>query len=39
VNKLNAILRENKYDSGVWKTLTGKTVEELNQEWRQSLAK
>ena len=39
VNKLNALLRENKYDVGVWKTLTGKSVEELNQEWRQSLVK
>jgi hypothetical protein len=39
VSKLNAALRENKYDVGIWKTLTGKSVEELNQEWRQSLAK
>ena len=39
VTKLNAALRENKYDVGIWKTLTGKTVEELNQEWRQSLVK
>ena len=38
VKKLNAIAREGKYDVGVWKTLTGKSVEELNQEWRQSLA-
>lgn len=38
VNKLNALLRHNKYDAGVWKMLTGKTVEELNQEWRRSLA-
>lgn len=35
VNKLNALLREGKYDAGAWKTLTGKSVEELNQEWRQ----
>ena len=39
VNKLNAVLREGKYDVAVWKTLTKKTIEELNQEWRQSLAK
>jgi len=39
VTKLNALLRENKYDAGVWKTLTGKSVEELNKEWRESLAK
>ena len=39
VNKLNALLRENKYDVEVWKKLTGKSVDELNQEWRQSLVK
>ncbi|MDB5306577.1 MAG: basic secretory protein [Gemmataceae bacterium] len=39
VTKLNALLRANKYDAGVWKTLTGKSVEELNQEWRRSLAR
>jgi hypothetical protein len=39
VNKLNAQLRAGKYNPAVWEQLTGKTVEELNQEWRQSLAK
>jgi len=39
VTKLNAILRENKYDAGVWKTLTGKSVEELGKEWKESLGK
>jgi hypothetical protein len=39
VNKLNARMRANRYDVGVWKELTGKTVEELNQEWRRSLAR
>jgi hypothetical protein len=39
VNKLNAALRENKYDVAIWKELTGKDVETLNQEWRQSLVK
>lgn len=39
VTTLNARLRAGKYDAGVWKTLTGKSVEELNQEWRQSLAR
>jgi len=39
VNKLNSLLRDGKYEVGVWKTLTGKTVEELNQEWRRSLAR
>lgn len=38
VTKLNAALRANRYDPGMWKALTGKTVEQLNQEWRQSLA-
>ena len=39
VLKLNELLRTDKYEPAVWKTLTGKTVEELNQEWRQSLGK
>ena len=39
VTKLNAVLRDGKYDVGVWKKLTGKTVEELNKEWRESLAR
>ncbi|MCE9562549.1 MAG: discoidin domain-containing protein [Planctomycetes bacterium] len=39
VTKLNALLRADKYDAGVWKTLTGKSVEELNQEWKRSLAR
>ncbi|HEY1186740.1 MAG TPA: basic secretory protein-like protein [Gemmata sp.] len=39
VTKLNAILRADRYNPGVWKTLTGKTVEELNKEWRESLAR
>ena len=37
VKKLNAVMREGKYDESVWKELTGKTVDELNQEWRRSL--
>ena len=39
VTKLNAALRANKYDPAIWKELTGKPVEELNQEWRAKLAK
>ena len=39
VTKLNAALRANKYDAAIWKELTGKPVEELNQEWRRSLVK
>jgi len=37
VTKLNAQLRAGKYDPTVWKALTGKTVEELNKEWRETL--
>jgi hypothetical protein len=39
VTKLNALMREGKYKDGVWKELTGKTVEELGREWQKSLAK
>ncbi len=39
VTKLNAALRANKYDVAIWKELTGKPLEELNQEWRRTLAK
>lgn len=39
VTKLNALMRAGKYDATAWKTLTGKPVEELNQGWRQALAK
>ncbi len=39
VGKLNNIMREGKYKEEVWKELTGKAVEELNQEWRRSLVR
>ncbi len=39
VTKLNAVLRDGKYDAKVWKEITGKTVEELDRQWRESLAK
>jgi hypothetical protein len=39
VTKLNSIMRAGKYREEVWKEITGKTVEELNQEWRRSLVK
>jgi hypothetical protein len=39
VTKLNAALRAGTYDTDLWKTLTGKPVEELNQEWRRSLVR
>ena len=38
VRKLNAAMREGKYKEEIWKELTGKTVEELGQEWKRSLA-
>lgn len=39
VYKLNSIMREGKYREEVWKEFTGKTVEELNQDWRRSLVR
>lgn len=38
VPKLNALMRAGKFDDGIWKKLTGKTADELNQEWKKSLA-
>jgi hypothetical protein len=37
VRKLNQTMREGEYKEEVWKTLTGKTVQELDEEWRASL--
>ena len=37
VKKLNAAMREGKFTDEVWKEITGKTAEELGQEWKQSL--
>jgi len=39
VKKLNRAMREGKYTAELWKGLTGKTVEELGQEWRRTLVK
>lgn len=39
VPKLNAMCREGRYTPAAWRTLTGKDIEELNQEWRASLAR
>jgi hypothetical protein len=39
VTKLNTAMREGKYTEDIWKEITGKPVEELNQEWRRSLEK
>jgi len=37
VLKLNRIMREGQYGEDVWENLTGKPVEELDEEWRASL--
>ncbi len=37
VKELNVVMREGKYDPELWKTHTGHTVEELAEEWKQSL--
>ena len=39
VRKLNAAMRQGKYKAELFKELTGKSVEELNEEWRASLNK
>jgi hypothetical protein len=39
VLKLNKLMREGKYKEDVFKELTGKTVQELDEEWLASLAK
>lgn len=39
VTKLNAMMRDGKYTVDAWKDLTGKPLEELNQEWRRSLVR
>jgi len=37
VRKLNKMMREGKYKEEAFKTLTGKTVQELDKEWRATL--
>jgi hypothetical protein len=39
VRKLNTLLREGKYHEGAFKDLTGKTVKELEADWKASLRK
>lgn len=39
IRKLNALMREGKYDDAWWKQDTGKTLEELGAEWKVSLGK
>jgi len=34
VKQLNAAMREGRYDKGMWEKYTGKTVEQLGEEWR-----
>jgi hypothetical protein len=36
--KLNAACREGRYTDAIWQQLTGKTLEQLGQEWKASLA-
>ena len=37
VKKLHAAMRQGKYSVDLWKQLTGKTMEELGAEWKQTL--
>lgn len=39
VRKLNATIREGKYTDEIWKTYTGKPLEDLNKEWKADLEK
>ncbi len=39
IRKLNAAAREGRYSEQVWKDATGKTAEELGEEWKQENAK
>ncbi|MDB6129555.1 MAG: basic secretory protein [Verrucomicrobiales bacterium] len=39
VRKLNEVARQGKYNEEVWKNITGKSVEELGQEWKDENAK
>ena len=38
VAKLNAAARDGKYEESLWKTLTGKSVQELGAAWKEDLA-
>jgi hypothetical protein len=39
LKKLNAAAREGEYDEKLWKEWTGKTLEELNSEWKEAIKK
>ena len=37
VSQMNAVMREGKYDDGLWKQYTGKSAPELGEEWRKDI--
>ena len=37
MKKLNAAMRDGKFSEDLWKEITGKTAEELGQEWKETL--
>ena len=39
IEKLNGPLREGKYDPEIWKKLAGKTLDELNDEWKEAVGR
>ncbi len=39
VAKLNRAMREGKYKEEIWKDLTGKTLQELGEEWKTAITK
>jgi hypothetical protein len=39
VMKLNAAAREGKYDEALWKAATGRTLQELGEQWKADLEK
>jgi hypothetical protein len=39
IRKLNTMMREGKYTDDVWQNITGKTAQELDEEWRATLKK
>ncbi|MGV3773648.1 MAG: basic secretory protein-like protein, partial [Verrucomicrobiales bacterium] len=39
IPRLNAALREGSYDASLWEKMTGKTAQQLGEEWKASLSK
>ena len=37
MQKLNAAMRQGKYDDELWKKYTGKALEDLGREWKETL--